>query len=42
VANLSNSEIASTASAASGTPIWAGEAGELVPPWSVFWRIGGR
>jgi len=42
VANLSNNEIASKASAASGTPIWGGEADDLMPPWLVFWRIGGR
>jgi maltooligosyltrehalose trehalohydrolase len=42
VANLSNGEIARKASASSGTPIWGGEAGDLMPPWSVFWRIGGR
>jgi maltooligosyltrehalose trehalohydrolase len=42
VANLSNSEIAREGSAASGTPIWGGEAGELMPSWSVFWRVGGR
>jgi maltooligosyltrehalose trehalohydrolase len=42
VANLSNSEIARKASAASGTPIWGDEARDLMPPWSVFWRIGGR
>jgi maltooligosyltrehalose trehalohydrolase len=42
VANPSNSEVTSQRSAATGTPIWGGEAGDLVPPWSVFWRIGGR
>jgi maltooligosyltrehalose trehalohydrolase len=42
VANLSNSEIARKASAASGAPIWGGEAGDVMPPWSVFWHIGGR
>ncbi len=42
VANLSNSKIARKASAASGTSIWGGEARDLMPPWSVFWRIGGR
>ncbi len=42
VANLSKSAIARKASAANGTPIWGGEAGDLLPPWSVFWRIGGR
>jgi maltooligosyltrehalose trehalohydrolase len=41
-ANLSPNEIARKASAAGGTPIWGGEAGDLMPPWSVFWRIGGR
>ncbi len=41
-ANLSNSEIARKAIAASGTPIWGGESGDLMPRWSVFWRIGGR
>jgi len=41
-ANLSNSEIALKAIAASGTPIWGGESGDLMPRWSVFWRIGGR
>ena len=41
-ANLSNSEIARKAIAASGTPIWGGESGGLMPRWSVFWRIGGR
>ena len=42
VANLSNSEIARKASAGNGTSIWGGEADDVMPPWSVFWRIGGR
>jgi maltooligosyltrehalose trehalohydrolase len=42
MANLSNREIARKASAASGTSIWGGEAGDVMPAWSVFWRIGGR
>jgi maltooligosyltrehalose trehalohydrolase len=42
VANLSNSELASKARAATGTPIWGGEAGGVIPPWSVFWRLGDR
>ena len=25
-----------------GTPIWGSETSGLVPPWSVFWRIGAR
>jgi maltooligosyltrehalose trehalohydrolase len=41
-ANLSNGEIARAATAASGTSIWGGEAGDMMPPWSVFWRIVGR
>jgi maltooligosyltrehalose trehalohydrolase len=41
-ANLSNSEIAHKRSEATGTPIWGGETGDLMPPWSVFWRIGGQ
>ena len=40
-ANLSANELASTSTHATGTPIWGGEAGDLLPPWSVFWRIGG-
>jgi maltooligosyltrehalose trehalohydrolase len=42
VANLSNNEIATKQSTGSGTPVWGGEAGDVMPPWSVFWRIGGR
>ena len=42
VANLSKSEVASKRSAATGTPIWGGEAGGVIPPWSVFWGIGDR
>jgi malto-oligosyltrehalose trehalohydrolase len=41
-ANLSNSEIAHKRSEATGAPIWGGETGDLMPPWSVFWRIGGQ
>ena len=41
-ANLSNSEIAHKRSEATGTPIWGAETGDLMPPWSVFWRIGGQ
>jgi maltooligosyltrehalose trehalohydrolase len=39
-ANLSANQIAHTSTHATGTPIWGGEAGGLLPPWSVFWRIG--
>jgi maltooligosyltrehalose trehalohydrolase len=40
-ANLSANEIAHTSTHTSGTPIWGGEAGGRLPPWSVRWRIGG-
>jgi maltooligosyltrehalose trehalohydrolase len=40
-ANLSSGDIARQAAQTTGTPIWGGEAGEHLPPWSVFWRIGG-
>jgi malto-oligosyltrehalose trehalohydrolase len=26
----------------SGTEIWGGDAGDSIPPWSVFWHIGAR
>ena len=41
-ANLSNSEIAHKRSEATGTPVWGDETADLMPPWSVFWRIGGQ
>jgi malto-oligosyltrehalose trehalohydrolase len=41
-ANLSNRKIAHKRSEATGTSIWGGETGDLIPPWSVFWRIGGQ
>jgi len=40
-ANLSANEIPHPSNHATGTPIWGGESGGLLPPWSVFWRIGG-
>jgi len=40
-ANLSSADIARQAPQTPGTPIWGGEASEHLPPWSVFWRIGG-
>jgi maltooligosyltrehalose trehalohydrolase len=40
-ANLSANEIPHTSKHTTGTPIWGGEPGGLLPPWSVFWRIGG-
>jgi maltooligosyltrehalose trehalohydrolase len=41
LANLSPNEIAYPSTHTTGTPIWGGEAGARLPPWSVFWRIGG-
>ncbi len=38
-ANLSSSDITRQASQTPGTPIWGGEAGDRLPPWSVLWRI---
>jgi len=41
IANLSAQEIANTTPHMTGTPLWGGEPGDRLPPWSVFWRIGG-
>jgi maltooligosyltrehalose trehalohydrolase len=40
-ANLSVNELVRTSTQTTGTPMWGGEPGERVPPWSVFWHIGG-
>jgi maltooligosyltrehalose trehalohydrolase len=40
-ANLSDREIPHRRSETNGAPIWGGEASEKMPPWSVYWRIGG-
>jgi maltooligosyltrehalose trehalohydrolase len=40
IANLSDQDIAVQETLA-GAPIWGGEAGGRLLPWSVFWRIGG-
>jgi maltooligosyltrehalose trehalohydrolase len=40
VANLSANEIARPSPLSPATPIWGGEPGDRLPPWSVFWRIG--
>jgi maltooligosyltrehalose trehalohydrolase len=39
IANLSTTNIAQPAGEAAGLPIWGGERTEILPPWSVFWRI---
>ena len=44
LANLSPIEISHAAAPnqqAEGPPIWGGGPGERLPPWSVFWRLGG-
>jgi maltooligosyltrehalose trehalohydrolase len=41
-ANLSPVEIAHEPGEMTGAQIWGGETGNIIPPWSVFWRIGGR
>jgi len=40
IANLSPQKITNASSHMQGTPIWGGEPGDRLPPWSVFWRIG--
>jgi len=39
VANLSNGEITDKARETGGIPIWGGEPGDIMMPWSVFWRL---
>ena len=39
MANLSNCEITGTPRGANGIPIWGGVPGDVISPWSVFWRI---
>ncbi|MGJ5206344.1 malto-oligosyltrehalose trehalohydrolase [Bradyrhizobium sp. HKCCYLR20261] len=41
LANVSDTEIAGDASLLTSTPIWGGTPGDCLPPWSVFWSIGG-
>ncbi|MGH6677721.1 MAG: malto-oligosyltrehalose trehalohydrolase [Bradyrhizobium sp.] len=41
LANLSSGKLGVDASQSRGTPIWGGEPGERLPPWSAFWRLGG-
>jgi malto-oligosyltrehalose trehalohydrolase len=40
LANLSDAPARRVDNWAVGAPIWGGEAGEMLPPWSVFWSIG--
>jgi maltooligosyltrehalose trehalohydrolase len=41
LANLSSGALAVGSDQRRGTPVWGGEPGERLPPWSVFWRLGG-
>jgi maltooligosyltrehalose trehalohydrolase len=41
LANLSSTEIRRDAGGETGVLIWGGEVGNVLPPWSVFWSIGG-
>ena len=41
-ANLSGSGIARQRRETAGRQIWGGESGDLLPPWSVFWRLEAR
>ena len=38
-ANLSANEVARRQGEPIGRPIWGGETGERLRPWSVFWRL---
>ncbi len=38
-ASLSNRDIPGTPREANGVPIWGGVPGDVISPWSVFWRI---
>jgi malto-oligosyltrehalose trehalohydrolase len=39
LANLSTNALARQNGEPIGRPIWGGEAGKLIAPWSVFWRL---
>lgn len=41
-ANLSNSEITGKPGETRGIPVWGGTPGEIMMPWSVFWRLETR
>ncbi|WP_316231020.1 malto-oligosyltrehalose trehalohydrolase [Bradyrhizobium sp. SZCCHNR1051] len=41
LANVSDKELAASPNGVPGTPIWGGTPGDRLPPWSVFWSIGG-
>jgi maltooligosyltrehalose trehalohydrolase len=41
-ANLSKAALAREPGSASGSKIWGDDAGKMMPPWSVVWRLGAR
>jgi maltooligosyltrehalose trehalohydrolase len=41
IANLSSADITHPTGKTNDRSIWGGEPATIVPPWSVFWRIGG-
>jgi maltooligosyltrehalose trehalohydrolase len=41
IANLSPADLAYEAREPMGVAIWGGEPQTILPPWSVYWRIGG-
>jgi maltooligosyltrehalose trehalohydrolase len=41
IANLSSQEIGNASPLMAGTTIWGGDPGDRLPPWSVYWRLGG-
>ena len=41
-ANLSDRQAAGEPDKTAGTPIWGGLPGEIIKPWSVFWRLETR
>ncbi len=41
-ANLSKAELAGEPCDTDGAKIWGDDAGKMMPPWSVVWRLGAR
>ena len=41
-ANLSDRQVTGESDKAEGQPIWGGQPGEIIKPWSVFWRLETR
>jgi maltooligosyltrehalose trehalohydrolase len=41
-ANLSAAAVTHAVPVATARPIWGGQRGQILPPWSVFWQIAQR